>query len=153
MVRAPRPPVLVVVGSETHLRGGVPPMSSAEFKVLREQLGLTAPWVAEQRGVAVRTVRNWEDRGPVPIPAAAWLFELRDRFNRAVEDEVFRLAELDDDPRRRVTVVPRIDEDSPDELPASFHRAVAARVLAEVPSARIRYPDVPAPEPDSDEAA
>lgn len=42
-------------------------LTAAEFKRRREQLGLSADWLAERLGVALKTVQRWEN-GHRPIP-------------------------------------------------------------------------------------
>jgi hypothetical protein len=42
-------------------------MTPAEFRVVREFLGLSIEWLAEHLEVNPRTVRHWEDGG-YPIP-------------------------------------------------------------------------------------
>lgn len=43
-------------------------MTPAEFKTIRESLGLTAQWIAENAGVKLRTAQYWEaGRMAVPV--------------------------------------------------------------------------------------
>lgn len=42
-------------------------MTAAEFRIRREVFGLSAEWLAEQLGVALKTVQRWES-GHRPIP-------------------------------------------------------------------------------------
>lgn len=42
-------------------------MTAAEFRIRREQLGLSAEWLADRLGVALKTVQRWEN-GHRPIP-------------------------------------------------------------------------------------
>ena len=43
-------------------------MTAAEFRICRESFGLSAEWLAERLGVALKTVQRWEN-GHRPIPA------------------------------------------------------------------------------------
>lgn len=65
-------------------------MTGAEFKTLRESLGLPVSWVAAQGGVRERTVSYWEaTSAPVPTDMEALLL--------AIERKLARLATTDDD--------------------------------------------------------
>ncbi len=61
-------------------------MTPAEFKTLRESLGLSAQWLADRAGVALRTVQYWEAgrRARIPADVCAILTEIDDKFERAV---------------------------------------------------------------------
>jgi len=43
-------------------------LTAAEFRMLREAFGLSAEWLADRLGVALKTVQRWEN-GHRPIPA------------------------------------------------------------------------------------
>jgi len=43
-------------------------LTGAEFRMLREAFGLSAEWLADRLGVALKTVQRWEN-GHRPIPA------------------------------------------------------------------------------------
>lgn len=61
-------------------------MGPAEFKTLRESLGLTAQWVCNRAGVALRTLRYWEagERVKIPKDVCAMLMEVDASFDNAV---------------------------------------------------------------------
>lgn len=67
-------------------------MTSAEFKTVRESLGLTAQWIAEHcpnrdggRGVQLRSVQYWEaGRTAVPADVADWLVGIEAGISQAV---------------------------------------------------------------------
>lgn len=116
-------------------------MSAAEFRCLREWLGLTTLWVADHLDVAERTVHRWE-AGASRVPAG-------------VSDEMLRLSEvtydvlngavdqLMDAPEPGI-ITYRTDEDyrahhPEQDWPASWHRALCARIADEVPGLRISY--------------
>jgi hypothetical protein len=116
-------------------------MTDAEFKVVREYLGLTGDWLAEHLGVSGRTVRHWE-QGKYPIP---------DGVRLAMEDLEARTGEFVAGVAKQLMDVPdpgvityRTDAEyhaaHPEiGLPASWHRAVVARIAQEVPALAIAY--------------
>lgn len=122
-------------------------MTPAEFKVAREFLGLTGDWLAEHLNVSGRTVRHWE-QGKYPIPDGVRLQieGLEARTSAFITGLVVKLMDL---PEPGV-ITYRDDAEylaaHPDaEFPASWHRAVIARVAQEVPGLSIAYAaDVPA---------
>ncbi len=119
-------------------------MTPADFKTIRESLGISAQWLATAVRVDQRTVRRWEDGA---IPLRADVVDLLTRLDeqmkadvgaemdqvladlRAVAEPAAMLDSLspDDWP---VLAIPRVDADviNGGDLPASYHRAVAARV-------------------------
>ena len=122
-------------------------MSPAEFRVVREFLGLTGDWLAARLGVSSRTVRHWEQgRYPIPDGVRLEVEALEERAGRYIG---MLIGQLDDmaDP----TLVTYRDEheyrlaDPVSPYPASWHRAVAARVALEVRGLSIVYPPVGAP--------
>lgn len=118
-------------------------MQPAELRVVREYLSLTTRWIAEQRGVAERSVQRWE-HGHAPIP---------DGVRRQVEQwEAGTAATVDlavtrllDAPEPAVATY-RSDEHYREHerdavWPASWHRAVVARVAERVPGLVVLYRD------------
>lgn len=103
-------------------------MNGAEFKVLRESLGLSLAWLAQRWGLeSERGPKRWQERNePIPEARAADMEQLAAIADGLVEWHLTEL--LTDAAGDRRLLVPRVDADSPDEFPASFHRAVAARV-------------------------
>lgn len=116
-------------------------MSGAELRCLREWLGLTTPWLADHLAVAERSIHRWE-AGAREVP-------------EGVADEVLRLSEITYDtlngmaealmdlPDPGVTTY-RSDEHyhahhPEQDWPASYHRALCARLADEVPGLRIEY--------------
>lgn len=116
-------------------------MTPAEFKVVREFLGLTGDWLAEHLSVSGRTVRHWE-QGKYPIPDGVRLAieDLEQRTGEFIGAIVDKLMDLPDP-----GVVTYRDDaeyhaaypESP--FPASWHRAVVARIAQEVPALAIAY--------------
>ncbi|WP_432124077.1 helix-turn-helix domain-containing protein [Streptomyces sp. C10-9-1] len=116
-------------------------MTSAELRVVREWLGLTPEWLAGHLKVSARTVRHWEaGRYAIPDGVRLEIEDLERRTGEFVSGIIGRLMDLPDP-----GVITYRDDDSyqaahPDrEFPASWHRAVVARVAQEVPALRIAY--------------
>jgi transcriptional regulator with XRE-family HTH domain len=116
-------------------------MTAAEFRVIREYLGLTGDWLARHLGVNPRTVRSWEQgRDPIPDGVRIEVERLEQQTAEFVGTVVAGLAD-EIDP---LVGVFRSDEEyhahHPEQpWPASWHRAVVARVAHEVPALRIDY--------------
>lgn len=118
-------------------------MTPAEFRVARESLGLSGPWLAAHLGVSDRTQRHWES-GRYPIPDGVRL-EV-ERLLADADQHVTAYIKHMMDMSEPVMITYVTDDqyhaahtDSP--YPASWHRAVAARVSREVPGLSIVYPD------------
>lgn len=93
------------------------PMTPAQFKAIREHLGLTTRWLAERWDVQETTIQRWERNRTIPSRLAADLMGLSRHFDE-------QIAAL----RRggaSVVDVPRRDANSPDAMPAAWHRAIA----------------------------
>lgn len=106
-------------------------MTPAEFKATREALGLTSQWLADRWGVALYSVQRWERSRTLPEELAIDVEGLVSRMR----DDIDRAAFGGGD---RVIEVPRTDAESPDEMPAAYHRAVAL-AAARRTGARIVY--------------
>lgn len=118
------------------MKGSNGRMTAAEFRAVREHLGLTLDWCADELDVTERTVRNWESgRHSIPDGVRAEVEGWVDDTDDAVDALV---AELLSGPYP-VLRVPRHDPDA--AWPARWHRHVAMRVAAEVPGLSIRYED------------
>jgi len=116
-------------------------MTPAEFKVVREFLGLTGDWLAAHLGVSPRTVRHWE-QGKYAIPDGVRLAieDLERRTGEFVDGLVEKLMDM---PEPRV-ITYRDDAEykaahADAEFPASWHRAVVARIAQEVPGLSIAF--------------
>lgn len=118
------------------------PMTAAEFRVVREWLGLTGEQIGMLLGVGDRTVRNWE-AGKYPVPDGvreqverweAWTAEQVTAGVEAVNalaDPAIQTYASDEDYWR---AQPQMEP-----WPARWHRAVVARVAHEVPGLVIDY--------------
>lgn len=118
-------------------------MTDAEFRVVREYLGLTGEWLAGHLGVSSRTVRHWEQgRYPIPDGVRLTIEQLEADTASFVAGIV---ASLNSHSHPDVTVVTyRNDEEYREAhpevpFPASWHRALIARVAQEVPALAISY--------------
>lgn len=116
-------------------------MTPAEFKVVREFLGLTGDWLAAHLGVSPRTVRHWE-QGKYAIPDGVRL-AIEDLEQRTGEYASAIIDQLMDFPDPTVITYrddPEYRTAYPDgEFSASWHRAVIARVAQETPALSIVY--------------
>ncbi|OXN00514.1 helix-turn-helix domain-containing protein [Bifidobacterium vansinderenii] len=108
-------------------------MTSAEFKCLRESMGLSQQWAADHWKVSIISVKRWERNYQPPAGIEMDLRALKKRFDR----EVRIAAAADEDSG---LLVPRLDVEAPRDLPAAWHRAIAQRA-AEQSGARILYYD------------
>ncbi|MFJ5099395.1 helix-turn-helix transcriptional regulator [Streptomyces sp. NPDC088557] len=116
-------------------------MTDAEFRVVREFLGLTPEWLAEHLNVSNRTIRHWE-AGTYAIPDGVRL-EMESLGEHAAGVVGGVVAQLLDVPDPGVLTY-RTDAEyraaHPEAgLPASWHRAVVARVAQEVPGLAVAY--------------
>jgi DNA-binding transcriptional regulator YiaG len=117
-------------------------MTPAELRVVREWLGLTGEALALLLGVQDRTVRRWE-AGQIIIPDGARLEieQLEAQADTIVEEQVLAL----NDARDPVTMTYRTNEHywqhhpEQEPRPASWHRAITARIAQEVPGLSIVY--------------
>ena len=121
-------------------------MDGAEFKVLRESLGLSNAWLAARWGLGTeRAIRRWEDNvTPVPDQRADQLQELADHAEQLVDEMLDDLDATGEDVPVEdwpTVEVPRVDADcARTGLPAAFFRAIAVRVWWELGGqVRIRY--------------
>lgn len=116
-------------------------MTAAEFRVAREYLGLTLRWLAEHFKVNERTPPRWESgESPVPPGIAAGL-ELLEEVTAV---HVTVAIDACNDMRDPALLTYRTDAEyhahHPEQpWPASWHRAVVARVAHEVSGLAIDY--------------
>lgn len=116
-------------------------MTPAEFKVVREYLGMSLKSMGEYLNVTLRTVTHWE-QGKYKVPDGVRLAveDLEKRTTQFVDQIADKLMDLPDP-----TVVTYRDDAEyhaahPEiPFPASWHRAVIGRVAQEVPALSIVY--------------
>ncbi|MER6610782.1 DUF1870 family protein [Streptomyces sp. NPDC000927] len=118
-------------------------MTDAEFRVVREYLGLTGDWLASHLRVSPRTVRHWE-QGKYAVPDGVRLAmeDLEARTGQFVGGIVEQLMDMPDP----VLITYRTDAEyhaaHPEiPFPAAWHRACVARIAQEVPALAIAYAD------------
>ncbi|WP_437090013.1 helix-turn-helix domain-containing protein [Streptomyces sp. enrichment culture] len=118
-------------------------MTPAEFRVVREFLGLTPEWLAGHLNVSARTVRHWEaGKYAIPDGVRVEVEDLERRTGEFVSGIIDKLMDLPDpglityrDDAEYRAAHPEIP------FPASWHRAVVARVAQEVRALSIAYSD------------
>ncbi|OZG57879.1 hypothetical protein BTIS_1120 [Bifidobacterium tissieri] len=106
-------------------------ITSAEMKCLRESMGLSTKWLAIHWDVAESSVKRWEHTRLLPAGLEMDLCALKKRFDA----EVDRLASQSGE---SALLVPRVEIESTQGMPASWHRAIAQRA-SEINGARILF--------------
>jgi hypothetical protein len=116
-------------------------MTAAEFRVVREFLGLTLSWLAEHFKVNERTVPRWESgESPVPAGVAAELKALDAQTANTVTLAINACKNMRGPALRTYRTDADYRAHHPEfEFPASWHRAFVARVAQEVPGLVIDY--------------
>jgi hypothetical protein len=111
-------------------------MTPAEFRCIREYLGLPLGWVAASLGVNERTVNRWENGvTPVPERASAAMAQLSEYTQRCV-DKLIR--------KHRGPLITTADDIETNGFPASWHRMMCTRVaMLTGGDLRIEYGDGP----------
>lgn len=120
---------------------GASPMTGAEFRCLREWLGLTTDWTARHLGVAERTVHRWEaDVSRIPRGVSDGLLRLSEITYEALSGIVEKLLDVSEPGVITYRTDADYREHHPEQdWPASWHRALCARIADEVPGLRITY--------------
>lgn len=119
-------------------------MTAAEFRTVREWLGLTGDALAAWLGVNPRSARRWE-QGEQPIPDGVRL-NIEELEAHTAKNVTAAVSQLMDAPEP-TAVVYRDDETfwaaHPEARPltAQWHRRVIARAAQEVPGLAIDYRD------------
>lgn len=148
-------PVAVCHGLDDYLKGlrddlaEEDPLTPAELRTAREQLGLTGDHLAKLLSVNPRTLRSWEQgRDPVPARIRPEIAELKEATERAVarlvagvegEDDPHLITYRNDDEYEKAMRGTSWQEDWR-RWSASWHRQVCARAAART-GARIDYAD------------
>ena len=115
-------------------------MTPAEFKTIRESLGLPLQWVADQAQVELHTAQRWEtERNAIPQDVATMLLGLDEQFWQLVADYLNQVKEIAEDededalPDEIVLIRYKTDADlwkfHPDfkPIPANAHAVLLAR--------------------------
>lgn len=96
-------------------------MTSAEFRCLRESMGLTTKWLAVRWDVSEFSVQRWERNRTLPDELADDMLRLKERF----DGEIGRAIETGGD----CLTVPRNDRHgTADDMPSSWHHMIAQRI-------------------------
>lgn len=103
------------------------PMTGARLKVSLGALGLPPSWFASRMGVTMRTVVRWFDSDTVSEKVAAELEKLSDLTLAAMRETVGSTTPDDGNPVVLHTY--RTDADTPNGMPASWHRALTFRIM------------------------
>ncbi len=121
-------------------------MTDAEFRIIREYLGLTGDWLAGHLGVNPRAVRRWEQGlHPIPDGVRLHLEDLEQRTAEFIGGIVPQLLDLPDPGILTYRTDAEYHAAHPEiPFPASWHRAVCARIAQEVPALSIAYAEPPA---------
>ncbi|MGO4613079.1 DUF1870 family protein [Nocardia sp. 2YAB30] len=116
--------------------------TAAGFRATRELLGLPVPWCARFFEVAERTVERWE-KGAFQIPdtVARELASIADETEQVVDAMVDAIYTGEISPRLHTY---RSNDDyckhEPNtRYPATWHRAVCARVMVELPQVELQF--------------
>ena len=113
-------------------------MNAAEMKTIRESLGLTAQWVADQAGVKLRTAQYWEaGRGAIPADVVDLINEAQSFMDTNFKQG---LKELKGKQKPLLTryrdneelwkACPRFNDTRP--YPVTFHSMLLARIRNEI---------------------
>ena len=129
-------------------------MTKADFRAIRETIGLTQGDVAEACGVSLRTVKRWEhlDWQEPPSDAWAWLLDMLDRHDALVDEAVDRALAIVGERGEPAAVVityyrdqAQYDAHGRDPGPYGFANSVAREVALDLNGEGIetefRYPD------------
>ncbi|MER5442975.1 DUF1870 family protein [Streptomyces sp. NPDC002790] len=118
-------------------------MTPAAFRVAREFLGLSPEWLAENFAVSARTVDHWEQgKHPIPETVRRQLADLQRLTGEFIGKAVEQLIDLPDPGIVTFRTDAEYHAGHPESAyPASWHRAVCARIAQEVPGLVIAYAD------------
>jgi hypothetical protein len=103
------------------------PMTGATLKTTLGALGLPPSWFADKMGVTMRTVVRWFDSDTVSEKVAGELEKLSEQTLAAMRETVGSITPNDGNPVVLHTY--RTDADTPNGMPASWHRALTFRLM------------------------
>ncbi|GAA5069929.1 helix-turn-helix domain-containing protein [Nocardia callitridis] len=118
--------------------------TAAGFRATRELLGLPVPWCARLFEVADRTIERWE-RGSfqIPVTAARQLSDIAAETVQVIEAMVHAIHAGNVSPclhtYRTNADYHRHEPDT--RFPATWHRAVCARIMTELPQVELQFID------------
>lgn len=121
-------------------------MTSAEFRIAREALGVSGEWLAAELDVTERTLRRWET-GTTRVPAgvAADMTKIQAATDRFVAQIVEQLAHDNADDEAPWWVLTYASDAAyraewPElTWPAGWHRAAMGRVMQRLPQVRVHF--------------
>jgi len=125
------------------LKGKV--MTPAELKTLRESLGLSVRWCAQENGINQRSWRYWES-GTFKIPqdAIEWITSLSTLADSTAKKAIESILEQKDRPEEVMLIQYKTDKEmwelKPEMryFPASYHAAILAKTQSELKKLRIK---------------
>lgn len=120
------------------------PMGGAEFRCLREYLGLTPEWLAEHFRVQERTIHRWSSYdAAIPEDVAdrmrTMASQTQDFVSALARTDHIQTYRNDDHILAAAPSLPEAQRDLAAIFPASWHRAAAARAQQIRPTATISY--------------
>ncbi len=117
-------------------------MNSAEFKTIRESLGVSIRWFGELMGVKLRAAQYWESTRPPPPAAVQQLLSIDNAMNNIVQDDLLTVLKGKSNPEDYPSEVVLVRYRSDDELwryikdikplPASAHAQILSRTRREL---------------------
>lgn len=116
-------------------------MTGAEFRCVRESLGLNTKWMTAHLDINERTLLRWEfGRNPVREFAAQALQAIEGQAAALVAEIVAEHAGIAEPWIETYSTDEQYWADWPESpYPAAWHRAVAFRAARQLPGARIEY--------------
>lgn len=119
-------------------------MNGAELKTIRESLGISAQWLANQSGVKLRSVQYWESgRSPVPDDVSGMVTRIDQMLDESVNRYIDHVQSMPSPPKMIALVRYRNDSDlwsfrtDMKPLPATCHGALLARLIKRLGGAKI----------------
>lgn len=113
-------------------------LTPAEFRCLREQLGLTYKWLSKRWDVGLQTVYRWERNRVMPPNLAQDMLDLKKNFDSSVENLAKKYTK---DTTLEIPAIRDNEEDTGNErYPQRMVRAIAWAVH-EKTGCKIDYPD------------
>ncbi|MFZ3555100.1 helix-turn-helix domain-containing protein [Streptomyces sp. BH055] len=118
-------------------------MTPAAFRVAREFLALPPEWLAENLAVSIQTIRHWEQgTRPIPETVRRQLEDLQRLTGEFIDKAVEQLIDVPEPGIVTFRTDAEYHAGHPESAyPASWHRAVCARIAREVPGIAIAYAD------------
>ncbi|MCV7174956.1 hypothetical protein [Mycolicibacterium sphagni] len=131
---------------------GLPAVTAAELKSMREYIGLDVSWVAKKLAIGERRITRMEAGGESIVFAVVELLDEAHADAKALVDKLvaFHRRAVKRTGCDSMLTTYRNDEQAAEagfRWPARWHRHVAARVADAAPGVVLIYPDTPASPP------